>query len=102
MLYATRNAQGRSGPTVIELRTQLIELEQELIKATSERVRQQAEELRAARIVMQGLTRQEASVCLDLRRANSRLVEAQKVIDSQEEQIHRQEQAFAERRPAPT
>ena len=37
-------------------------------------------------------------MCLDLRRANSRLTEAQKVIDSKDEQIHRQEQALSERR----
>ena len=80
------------------MRKQLIEMEQELTQATHEKTRQQAEELRAARLVMQDMTRQEASVCLDLRRANSRLAEAQKVIDSKDEQIHRQEQALSERR----
>ena len=85
LLQASRDAQGRSGPTVIKLRKQLIDVEQEAHEETL----QQAEELRTARLLMQDLTRQEASVCLDLRRANSRLTEAQKVIDSTDEQIHR-------------
>ena len=35
MLQATRDAQGRSGPTVVKLRKQLIEMEQELAEATT-------------------------------------------------------------------
>ena len=60
-----------------KLRKQLIDMEQELTEATNEQTRQQAEDLHAARVVMQDLTRQEASVCLDLRRASKRLTEAQ-------------------------
>ena len=78
------------------MRKQLIELKQELTEATHDTTRQQAEELRTARFVRQDLTRQEASVCLDLRRASSRLAVAQKVIDSTDEQIHRLEQALSE------
>ena len=71
ILYARDHARGRGEPTVIQLRKQLIEMQQGQASATSEKVRQQAEELRNARIVTQELTGQEASVCLDLRRANA-------------------------------
>ena len=100
ILYARACARGRSEPTVIRLR--LLELSQELTEATHEPARQQGEELRSARVATQDLTRHEASLCLDMRGASNRLTEAHTAIDSQEEHIHRQEQACTERRAAPT
>ena len=64
-------------------------------------VKKQADELRGTRLAMQDLTSQEASACLNLRRANTQLTEAQRVIDAQEDQIRRQRLELAERRPAP-
>ena len=94
-------ARDARAPAITKLRKQLLEVQQELTEAINDKVRKQSEGLRGTRLTMQDLTRQEASVCLNLRRANTRLTEARNAIDSQEEQIRRREFALAERRAAP-
>ena len=88
--------------TIVKLRKELVEAQQQLTEEANEKVRKQADELRGARLAMQDMTRKEASVCLNLRRANTQLSEAQTVIDAQEEQIRRQRTELAEQRPAAT
>ena len=92
-------ARDPSVPTIVKLRKQLLEAQQELTEATNEEVKKQADALRGARLAMQDLTRQDASVCLRLRRATTQLTEAQEVIGAQEDQIRRQRFELAERRP---
>ena len=87
-------------PTIVKLRKELLEAQQPLTETTNEKVKRQADELRGARLATQDLTRQDASACLNVRRAHTPLSEAQRVIDAQEEQIRRQRLELAERRPA--
>ena len=88
-------ARDPSAPTIVKLRKELLEAQQQLTEATNEKVRKQADELRGTRLAMQDMTRKEASVCLNLRGANTQLSEAQTVIDAQEEQIRRQRTELA-------
>ena len=59
--------------TIVKLRTELVEAQQKLTEETSEKVRKQEVELRDARLAMLAMTRKDAAVCLDLRRANTQL-----------------------------
>ena len=84
----------------MKLRKELVEAQQLLTEEATDKLRQQADELRGTRLATQDTTRKEASLCLNLRRANTQLSEAQTVIDAQEEQIRRQRTELAEQRPA--